>query len=392
MCSPQSFSASRASVTNWCRLVRTDDPARLPLTVPQDSLDRLKAHAQALHPSGAGPAQVVEPPPWHHPFAGLVASRPMRASSAALPFEVAVRVRARAVRGEQLRAGGPVRQAVDDRPGRRRQMDQSSLGALAALGRQPDAVGRQLVSCGPRKSQSGAPQSGSTGARQLRRARPCHPAPRHTSTSSPSSSVRARRFSVAAFSTCCAGLASIMSRAAAQLRNRFTAASVLLAANGRPAISDAVDELDHVTLPDRRQGPVAPQGQNFALHPARTSSTVRLSAWSRLIHSAHGRAHTVLGHHTRLLPDRFSALAPAGSRPAATSPNRRLASVLAVSTVHGDPNGPMVTLRSGAARPLPGAVQEDEAAGALGADPQPEALHAAVPERPTAPAHASCGR
>ena len=52
------------------------------------------------------------------------------------------------------------------------------------------------------------------------------------------------------------------------------------------------------------------------------------------------------------LPPRCVA-ALAGSRPAATSPRSRLASVRAVSTVQGEPNGPIVTLRSGAARPLP---------------------------------------
>ena len=43
----------------------------------------------------------------------------------------------------------------------------------------------------------------------------------------------------------------------------------------------------------------------------------------------------------------------AGSRPAATSPSSRLASPRAISGVHGDPCLPTVSLRNGAARPVP---------------------------------------
>ena len=104
----------------------------------------------------------------------------------------------------------------------------------------------------------------------------------------------------------------------------------------------------------------------------RTSPTVRLLAWSRLSQSSTAARTVSFSGVPFLTTARFSAFSPAGSRCAATSPSNRRASVRAVSTVHGDPNGPMVILRSGAARPRPARYMRMKARAPFGLTRRPK--------------------
>ena len=83
----------------------------------------------------------------------------------------------------------------------------------------------------------------------------------------------------------------------------------------------------------------------------RTSATVRLSAWSRLQPFLDGRAHGVLGCDAALLRGPLLGLGRRGIATGGNLAEDALRLRPAVSTVQGEPYGPMVTLRSGAARP-----------------------------------------
>ena len=176
---------------------------------------------------------------------------------------------------------------------------------------------------------------------------------RQTSTSSPSSSTRSRRTSVPGFSTVWAGLASIRSCEAHHCRSRRMWARARLAAVLAPRSAIPLTRLITSRLRIEARDRSPHKGITSRSISLRTSPTVRFLAWSRLIHSSTAARTLSFAAASPFAAARLSARSPAGSRPLATSPRMRLASARAVSTVHGEPSGPMVTLRSGAARPRP---------------------------------------